>query len=82
MVGNVLSILVWLVIPAVLWAIPRTRRMTGNWIVALKSVPVGCAAVTVVMALALGCVFRRVFCDPICDCAPLRGTFCRRLAQL
>ena len=54
MVGNVLSILVWLVIPAVLWAIPRTRRMTGNWIVALKSVPVGCATATFVIFLLVG----------------------------
>ena len=54
MVGNVLSILVWLVIPAVLWAIPRTRRLTGNWIVALKSVPVGCATATFVIFLLVG----------------------------
>ena len=54
--SDIVAALLLLVIPAVLWAIPRTRRLTGNWIVALKSVPVGCAAVTVVMALALGCV--------------------------
>ena len=54
MVGNVVSILVWLVIPAVLWAIPRTRRMTGNWIVALKSVPVGCSTALFVIFLLAG----------------------------
>ena len=30
-----------LMLPASLWAVPRTRRMTGSWIAALKSVPSG-----------------------------------------
>ena len=50
-VADIVTILPLLVIPVILWAIPRTRRMTGNWIVALKSVPVGCAVVTVSMML-------------------------------
>ncbi len=45
MVGDILAFFFLLVIPVILWAVPRTRRMTGNWIVALKSVPVGCAVI-------------------------------------
>ncbi len=54
MVGDILAFFFLLVIPVILWAVPRTRRMTGNWIVALKSVPVGCATATFVILLLVG----------------------------
>ncbi len=39
-------VLLWLaVLPAILWAIPKTRRMTGSWITALKTVPLGCLTI-------------------------------------
>lgn len=28
--------------PALLWSFPKTRRMTGSWMTALKTVPTGC----------------------------------------
>lgn len=42
-----------LILPAILWAVPRTRRMTGSWIAALKSVPAGCAVMIALPAFLL-----------------------------
>lgn len=42
-----------LILPAILWAVPCTRRMTGSWIAALKSVPAGCAVMIALPAFLL-----------------------------
>ena len=34
-----------LILPAVLWIVPKTRRNNGNWLIALKTVPAGILAV-------------------------------------
>ncbi len=42
--------------PALLWAFPATRRMTGSWITALKTAPVGCLVMFLLPILLLeGC---------------------------
>ena len=32
------------ILPAVLWLVPKTRRNNGNWLIALKTVPLGIIA--------------------------------------
>lgn len=59
MTEPLIVVLLLLAIPSILWAVPRTRRRTGNWIVAFKSVPVGCAVVIAVPVL-LAAVLKRL----------------------
>jgi len=41
--------------PALLWSFPKTRRMTGAWITALKTVPVGCLAM-ILLPVIIGAI--------------------------
>ncbi len=56
MLDNILTAL-WLALaPAVLWAVPRTRRMTGDWMTALRNVPPGCLVTFLLPVLAYFCL--------------------------
>ena len=46
------TVLFLAVVPAVLWACPKTRRMTGSWLTALKTAPVGCLTAFLLSTLA------------------------------
>ena len=48
---NVVSVVLLLFVPAVLWAIPRTRRAVGSWTLAWKTVPVGCLGFVILFSL-------------------------------
>ena len=48
---NVASVVLLLFVPAVLWAIPRTRRAVGSWTLAWKTVPVGCLGFVILCSL-------------------------------
>lgn len=51
-------VILWLAcLPAILWAIPKTRRMTGSWITALKTVPPGCLTMLLLPALMSGALY-------------------------
>ena len=56
---NVASVVLLLLVPAVLWAIPRTRRSVGSWTLAWKTVPVGCLGFVILCSL-LGWVLKRI----------------------
>jgi hypothetical protein len=56
---NVASVLLLLSVPAVLWAIPRTRRAVGSWTLAWKTVPVGCLGFVVLLSL-FGWLFKQI----------------------
>ena len=47
---NVAAVVLLLFVPAVLWAIPRTRRAVGSWTLAWKTVPVGCLGFVVLLS--------------------------------
>ena len=56
MLDNILTAL-WLALaPAVLWVVPRTRRMTGDWMTALRNVPPGCLVTFLLPVLAYFCL--------------------------
>lgn len=44
------------IVPVLLWAIPKTRRMTGTWLTALKTVPLGCLTAFLIPTLLYGIV--------------------------
>ena len=48
---DVASVVLLLWVPAVLWAIPRTRRAVGSWTLAWKTVPVGCLGFVILCSL-------------------------------
>ena len=48
---DVASVVLLLLVPAVLWAIPRTRRAVGSWTLAWKTVPVGCLGFVILCSL-------------------------------
>ena len=56
---NVVSVVLLLFVPAVLWAIPRTRRAVGSWTLAWKTVPVGCLGFVVLLSL-FGWLFKQI----------------------
>ena len=56
---NVASVVLLLLVPAVLWAIPRTRRAVGSWTLAWKTVPVGCLGFVVLLSL-FGWLFKQI----------------------
>ena len=56
MLANILTALWLALVPAVLWAVPRTRRMTGDWMTALRNVPPGCLVTFFLPVLAYFCL--------------------------
>ena len=56
MFANILTALWLALVPAVLWAVPRTRRMTGDWMTALRNVPPGCLVTFLLPVLAYFCL--------------------------
>lgn len=42
LIDKIVDFVLLLTVPAILWIIPATRKKTGSWLTALKSVPVGC----------------------------------------
>ncbi|MBQ6352313.1 MAG: hypothetical protein IJJ28_03490, partial [Lentisphaeria bacterium] len=48
---DVALVVLLLCVPAVLWAIPRTRRAVGSWTLAWKTVPVGCLGFVILCSL-------------------------------
>lgn len=41
MVDDIIFTILMLILPAVLWIVPETRRNNDNWLIALKTVPLG-----------------------------------------
>ena len=56
MLDNILTALWLALVPAVLWAVPRTRRMAGDWMTALRNVPPGCLVTFLLPVLAYLCL--------------------------
>ena len=44
MLADLIFTVLMLILPAVLWLVPKTRRNNGNWLIALKTVPLGIIA--------------------------------------
>ena len=41
MVDDLIFTILMLILPAILWIVPKTRRNNGNWLIAWKTVPLG-----------------------------------------
>ena len=41
MLADLIFTVLMLILPVVLWLVPKTRRNNGNWLIALKTVPLG-----------------------------------------
>jgi len=41
MLDDLFFTILMLILPAILWIVPKTRRNNGNWLIALKTVPLG-----------------------------------------
>ena len=41
MVEDLIFTFLMLILPAILWIVPKTRRNNGNWLIAWKTVPLG-----------------------------------------
>lgn len=44
MLADIIFTVLLLILPTVLWLVPKTRRNNGNWLIALKTVPLGILA--------------------------------------
>ncbi len=44
MLDELIFTILMLILPTVLWIVPKTRRNNGNWLIALKTVPLGIIA--------------------------------------
>ena len=45
MVDDLIFTFLMLILPAILWIVPKTRRNNGNWLIARKTVPLGFIAI-------------------------------------
>ena len=45
MFDDLIFTILMLILPAILWIVPKTRRNNGNWLIALKTVPLGFIAI-------------------------------------
>jgi hypothetical protein len=45
MVEDLIFTILMLILPAILWIVPKTRRNNGNWLIAWKTVPLGFIAI-------------------------------------
>jgi hypothetical protein len=45
MVDDLIFTFLMLILPAILWIVPKTRRNNGNWLIAWKTVPLGFIAI-------------------------------------
>ncbi len=45
MVDDLIFTILMLILPAILWIVPKTRRNNGNWLIAWKTVPLGFIAI-------------------------------------
>lgn len=44
MLADILFTILMLILSAILWIVPKTRRNNGNWLIAWKTVPLGIIA--------------------------------------
>lgn len=56
MFGAVVISVFLAIVPVLLWSIPKTRRMTGDRLVALKTVPLGCLSIFLIPTLLYGII--------------------------
>ena len=45
MLDDLIFTILMLILPAILWIVPKTRRNNGNWLIAWKTVPLGFIAI-------------------------------------
>ena len=45
MLDDLIFMILMLILPAILWIVPKTRRNNGNWLIAWKTVPLGFIAI-------------------------------------